>query len=411
MSDETRRWTLLPEEFEELKGRVGKINDRAVRRGFTGTMELTGSRRMATSNGPGGVTRTYPVVDATLVGSPPAYGGWRLLAAVDSVPGESGSAGFVVRSSPGVGDISVDRSILQPGRCQHCGSRRANRKYTYLVESQETGEQLQVGSTCLKDFLGWEVMPPFVEAPSLDDMSGSGSFLRSYDPVTVVAAAVAAKELYEWVPSSAPAGRRPTRDVVEAYLYGTSKADRQLQAELDAVMPESVDTAHEVIAYLLESLDDSSGYEGNLRACLKAEGVDARHLGIAVSAVSAYDRALGIEARRSVEKSRWERLRETVDYAGGLGARVTVSGEVTMVRAFDNTYGYTTTTSHLIVVEGECDSKPVVVKMFTSAQWSFDVEEHDRVVVSGSVKDYDEYRGVKQTQLSRPKLLDRTVNQ
>ena len=58
-------------------------------------------------------------------------------------------------------------------------------------------------------------------------------------------------------------------------------------------------------------------------------------------------------------------------------------------------YGWT----RLVVV----DAPEGTVKMFTTAKWTDDFAEGDRVVVSGTVKAHDEYQGHRQTMITRPK--------
>lgn len=44
--------------------------------------------------------------------------------------------------------------------CNHCNTNR-NRKYTFLVENIKTGDVLEVGKTCLKDFTGHDISSVF----------------------------------------------------------------------------------------------------------------------------------------------------------------------------------------------------------------------------------------------------------
>lgn len=397
MSEEIT-WTLSREEFVATQKRAAAINARAERRGFTGRIEVTGTQREVTETDEAGLPRTRLVVDTVIAGEAPSYNGWTFLAAVDSVETEAGTA-FVLRTAPGVDESGVDRTGLEAGRCEHCGTVRANRRYTYLVR-HESGEIRQVGSTCIKDFTGWAGKPVFISVDELandlnDFLGGFAGGGAEYTPETVVAAAWAISRRYGWVPASAIGAQTSTRSLVSSYLYGTSRTDRELRQEVAPEIPAATETAKTIIPALLEGLDGGGDYVTNLKICLRATHVEHRHMGIVVSAVSAYERMTGEHARRQAEAEERANKRAAAEYTGALGEKVTVTGTVTRLVPIEGDYG----TSMLVVVEGGS----TIAKMFTSAAWAWDVEQGDEVTLTGTVKAHEEYQGAKQTVLTRPK--------
>jgi hypothetical protein len=82
-----------------------------------------------------------------LQGAAPVLAGWTLAAIV-----EHRGAGARVRSVGEAGD-RLDPQAFTTGRCEHCGLRR-RRTSTFVVVHSDTGEVRQVGSACLRDFLG-----------------------------------------------------------------------------------------------------------------------------------------------------------------------------------------------------------------------------------------------------------------
>lgn len=396
-------WALTPEEFAATKDRAEAINARAVKRGFTGRIEVTGSTREITETDEAGLSRTRLVVDATISGEAPSYNGWTFLAAVDSIPTESGND-FVLRTAPGVEESGVDRAALAPGRCEHCNTVRANRRYTYLVR-HESGETRQVGSTCIKDFTGWAGKPVFISLDELTDdltdfLGGFASSGPEYTPETVVAAAWAISRLFGWVPAS---GASPTRSLVTSYLYGTSRADRELRQEIAAEVVAAADMAKVIIPALLDGLDGASDYVLNLKTLLRASHVEHRHMGIVVSAVAAYERMTGETARRKAEAEERARNQVEAQYAGTVGEKITVTGTVTRLKPVEGSFGYNPTTSMLVIVEGGT----TVAKMFTTAAWAWEIEQGDEITVTATVTAHEDYQGVKQTALVRPKLTEK----
>lgn len=385
-------WTLTPSEFTATQTKVDTINARAVKRGFSGRIEVTGTYREVEEKDATGLPRTRVVVDTEITGEAPSYNGWTFLAAVDTVDTEDGPA-FVLRRAPGVPESNVDRSTLTPGHCAHCEVTRSNRRYTYLVRHTETSETVQVGSTCIKDFTGWQGKPVFIDLDAVEselESSLTGGGRPDYTPETVVALAWAISRRYGWEAGGGTRGR------VESYLYGNTKADRDLRSEVAADLDEkTTETARKIVTELLEGLDGASDYAANLKVCLRAGHVEPRHMGLVVSAVSAYERMTGDRLRKTSEE---QEKRETC-YAGTKGEKITVTGPITRLVPVETNYGYSPSTSMLVIVK----DGTTVAKMFTAAAWAFDVEQGAEVTITGTVKDHEEYRGTKQTVLTRPK--------
>src|SRR3546814_13886882 len=79
------------------------------------------------------------------------------------------------------------------------------RLVTYVVRNQESGETLQVGSSCLKDFTGQYTTIAFPELSGDDDEEGGffgGRGEREYNPLTVLAVAWACVKLEGFKPAS-----------------------------------------------------------------------------------------------------------------------------------------------------------------------------------------------------------------
>ena len=397
-------WALNPEEFAATKDRAAKINARATKRGFTGRLEVTGTPREISETDEAGLNRTRFVYDVQITGEAPSYNGWTFLAAVDTVDTTTGND-FILRTAPGIEESGVDRTALAAGRCEHCNTVRANRRYTYLVRHTETGEIRQVGSTCIKDFTGWAGRPVFIWA---DDVANElheflGGFTSSgdeYTPETVVAVAWVISRRFGWAPASATFSRS-TRDLVSSYLYGTSRADRELRANVADDVAEAAGMGATIVAALLEGLTDAGDYVANLKICLRAASVSRRHLGITVSAVSAYERMTGARVQRQTA----EKTRKESAYAGEIGEKLTITGTVTRLKPIEQHYGYTPTTSMLVIIE----AGTTVAKTFTAAAWAWDVAQGDEITITGTVKAHEEFNDTKETVLTRPKRIDPTA--
>lgn len=109
--------------------------------------------------------------------------------------------------------------------------------------------------------------------------------------------------------------------------------------------------------------------------------------------------ALAEDAKRKKEQE--ERQAELATYKhldASVGDTVTVTGTVVVATTVDTQFG----ASRLIVVETPARE---TVKLFTTASWAWGVEREESVTVSGTVKSFDTYGDMPQTQLVRPKKI------
>ena len=255
---------------------------------------------------------------------------------------------------------------------------------------------LQVGRSCLKDFLGHSTLPVFLTTNQVTDHLDLSHprTPTAWDTPTVLAYAWAAVAAFGWTPtSSAEHGRPPTRDLVRLALTGGRGAD-DVRTALAPHLTEATTRAPQLRDELIAALTGNTGYEANLTAVLRGDAVDARQLGLAVSAITAHQR-LTTDRRR---EQRREEAAATVEHVGAVGDKVTLAGTVTTALRVD---GFTYRSLDQIMLIVDCGT--AVAKMTTTAAWAYQVKIGDPLTVTGTVKAHTEWRGRKQTLLTRPK--------
>lgn len=380
---------LSPTETALTIERIEKINARAAKRGFTGRFTVDASAPYTiNARNEGGFEVTLVVQDVTITGEAPCYGGYEFLASVEFLT----DSAAIVKGAPGADEIN--HSDLRAGECDHCKVQRANRKRIFIVRNTETGQTLQVGSTCIKDFLGWDGRPVFLSVSDVegDAFDGFGGFGESAWPLShVLHAASAAIEAAGWKARSAGPGA--TADLVADYLHGTGKAGIEARKMLDGKGAD-VATVEQMIATVKDEFTADNGYEANVLALIEADYVTSKTLGLAVSIVPAYERIMGKRAERAArgeaETVEWKHL-------GNEGDKVTFTGTVTTALTVDG-YAYNST-QRMIVVTGA----DFIVKMYTAAGWAYDVETGTEITLTGTVKKHDRYQGKPQTVVTRAK--------
>lgn len=381
--------------------KVEKINARAERKGLAGTLTMTAEEVLVVEIDEFTKIRTERTeYKVEILGNAPAYNGWEFIAKLDW----DANAGLIVRSVPGV-EAQVNRETVTEGWCDHCKTTR-QRLVTYVVRNQESGETLQVGSSCLKDFTGQYTTIAFPELSSSDD-DEEGSFFggrgeREYNPLTVLAVAWACVKLEGFKPANSYGGT--TKDDVRTALSPSkSKADREWAAKIAPLADEAADKAKDLLAWILsDDFRGDSDYVLNMKAVAAGKMVSARNIGLLASAPQAWAKALERSLIREREASVYansQYIGTAPDKAKGIkGSRETLTVEIKAIRYLDSDYGSTTLYT-MITEDGN------VVKWFASKD-ILGEEIGARYVIKGSVKAHKEWEGMKSTTLTRCAIVD-----
>jgi hypothetical protein len=332
--------------------------------------------------------------------------------------------GNIVRVLPGaeVGPDELTRFRARSAGCDHCHTIR-RRHDTYLVRQAGGDFPIhQVGSTCINDYLGADVLASleFVSTRmSCDDLEewggcGSGTWYWSIDQVLALAAT--AIRTVGWVSAGEARDstfKRSTADVVTSVLTAWSPREKQALAEdypqvWAALKGDSrqidLDTAEATKAWARGlTSDGASDYIHNLRVACAADEISTREMGLVVSAVAAWHREQEREMakrRSAAAGSGWigkagdkvGKKLSAADKRAGAAAIPEQEGDVTVVRTFETDFGVKT----LVKVVTDAGA---TISWFATGD--LEVSIGQRVKISGTIKKLDEYRGAKETVLTR----------
>jgi hypothetical protein len=379
--------------------KIEKINARASKKGLTGRLDLKVTEVEVKSKDDMGFEVVEIMYDVEFTGEAPKHNGWTFLATLDW----DENAGLIVRTAPGV--HSVDRDGLREGWCDHCQKNRMRRE-TFLVKNEETGEEKQIGRQCIKDFLGWDTGISWPSTPADDDEErefyGMGGGDRDVSTDTVLAYAWACIKAFGFVRSQDYHATPTVQLVRNAINPGKARQDREFAEAMRPLAAEAKAKAAEIRAFILS--DDFSGtseYVINLKAIAGGKRASSRNFGILVSAPQAWAR---FNEQTLIRKAREEQPSEWIgtapDKAAGIkGSRITFTGVIESIRYIDGLYGATT----LYQVRDELSG--VIVKWFASSD-ALGENTGVRVTFRGTVKEHDEYKGVKATVLTRCTLVE-----
>lgn len=318
--------------LQGLQKRIAKLSERSVKLGGVPiTIAVLGHRDVEDTEHKGRMIR---LVDITVEGEMPRYNGWSFVATLDHTPD-----GNVIRSVPGFEVDPKFRSGLPC--CEHCQTAR-NRRDTYVVR-HEDGRVLQVGSTCMKDFLGHtdphhltSLAEMLLHAFDLGRNSG-GTGMNDIYRINVASylewvASVTIKTGYYVTRKAAnERGIEPTSVIAYNAMMNTDRAMMMPDAQPHPYAPDdeakalAAEARKLVIArfapVLLEDGDEEAlrnsmldnlcgpntkidDFEHNLLTCAKSEAIEPRLCGIAAYIVEYYRKEKGLNhARRDQQLS------------------------------------------------------------------------------------------------------------
>lgn len=324
-----------------------------------------------------------------------SYDGWSFVATLQHLPtGEN-----IIRS---ISDVNIPSEFHNSGSvCQHCKVNRY-RKDTYLVNHEDYG-MMQVGSSCIKDFLGGHSPDDLLKKATLasdiiDFMKGAsnGGTLASeegiYDITGFLAQTIAVIRDHGWV-SKAEAKDKGIISTATRVQDNYNPPDN-FPFTFSIVTNDDIEKA-KLICEWVEDLSDNecekSDYLHNIRAIVRSGMVGIRTIGFAVSIIAAYDKANSKPKLKSkLISSHIGKIKMRDEFV------------LTLSRLFEgeSTYG------HYVKYIFHDDHGNVFVWM-TSNQ-SLDL--NNKYCIRGTIKDHTEFNGVKQTVLTRCEILSEYEN-
>lgn len=324
------------------------------------------------------------------------YGGWKFVASVSFEEG-----GTLVNAVPGQSLIGWERP--EEHICEHCGLKRY-RKASYVLQNEESGEYMQIGSSCLTLFLG---IAPALWAVGfeLPEQDREGSDFSRYDEmydirlwlaltlaVTDGGAGFVSRSKARETEQSASVDQAMEVFSPNPYLMARD-ADyaewvRASKVEAERVLAEQQD----LIDAIIESgkaVGSDSDYGMNLQVVLASEQVTRRSLGLLSSVVGVHQRNIEREAERKATPKVEGFIGEIKERVRDL--QVTVTG----IRYIEGVYG----TTSLISFRAESGHE---VRWFASGVKDFEIGQE--LVIDATIKAHENYQGTDQTMITRAKL-------
>ena len=352
----------------------------------------------------------YGATEYMLTGSLPVLADWRFMGVKSLEHSEP-----TFRLSP---FAQSDSDALPPkfktcgSGCDHCKTNR-DRKELVLLQNVDTGEWLQVGKSCVNEFLGDDLMMRRLTALEsiYTFINESESWLED-DPVA--GAACTRMALMDYLPAVeyivekyGYVSRSQANDIdkiatveeVECLLFARSNVPgiRELRDAYHDAMPELREKVRAALDYMVErsEQDPNNQYLGNVAAIIKDGWCDLKkEAGLAASIIGSYLRHLTATRERMATKN---------EYLDGVeqGERVKRMRLYT-VKTIGVFHAYGQSTLHIFR-----DDEGRRYKWFGNGC----IDRPDGFDASFTVKGHEVYEDVKQTVISRVVDLDAKANQ
>ena len=405
------RFSSLSEAVAKLNKRAAKLHVEPIVLRATGAKELRDFSTIIHDPESGrDNTREEKVeaIEIEISGVSPKLDGWQFAASIDPV-----AEGVNVLNKSPLFTLEIPKRFRACTQdCDHCKATR-NRKNTYVLHNTDSGDWKQVGTSCLKDFLGHKDIHAITDSAAIflafahlveeySEFEGScGRREITTDLKRLLIATYNIVAEYGFTSNGAVrndlTGRLcATADRVTNVIFPSNNtAARDFAEKFSAETPENIAAAEACIEWVHTiALDIDNDYLANLAAVFVQDYVTGKRFGLAVSALTAHRRHLEQIVARERQA---EKLNE---FVGTVGERVVLNG-LTVVRQIEleNDFGKST----LVLLE---DAQGRAFKWFSSSCPFSQSDTGKTFDIKATIKGHDEFKGRKQTSLSRAKIVD-----
>jgi len=325
--------------------------------------------------------------------------GWEFVASLEWVSDANSNIIKKVDS-----DIEVPREYLTSTKCDYCHSDRM-RKYTIILYNEETKEFKQVGRSCVKDYIGADVEDYLSYLSIFDRMSDWFNSLPKesrdkqdnfFKVDEILEQTVEEVNHYGYVSQATIQKWNESHQYDEEYLslektssqvfkimnevtgYGTNELARpKYEVTLETL------TKVKEIKEFISNLEDKDDYTHNIKTLLQTEYVDNKNLGLVVSAVGYY--------LRETELKNIQKEESNSEYIGSIGDKIEFTSDTTVISSYYTEYGITYI--YKFIFNGN-----VII-------WRTNKKLDGTLTIKGTVKEHSEYNGIKQTVITRGKVI------
>lgn len=387
--------------FPDVEKKLNRVAKKCVKHGNDFTFEIKGEEIREHKDKETDVIRHYKFVLVEVEGTA-KVDNWECIAVM-----ENHDAGNIIKRINTTIDIP-ERFKHTENICEHCNSKRY-RTNLYVIHNTETDEWKQVGGNCLALYTGglnMEYVTAYLDGiTELEENDGVVNYGENhYIPVKEAlhyAIAVINKTGYFNSESALP-----TKNLVSILLsyrldMAVEKINNELrQSKLEAYFSqkdflfdeETKDVVEKIVEYY-KNVDDDSEFVHNVKVMLSEGYIRPRNIGYICYLPCGYAKHI----QREIERAKKIET-EKSEYFGEIGKRYKDKEIFSFERitAWETMYGITYVFK-IVLTDGS-----ILTWKTSNYPYLNDRESFDKVTFT--VKDHKEYRGQKQTEITRCKI-------
>ena len=392
------RYAVYEGHMEALEKKVAKIQKKCEKYGTEFHFEKVGEEYREEEHPMGGmVTVKYIIVEAEGTAQ---INGWEFIASVEHTP-----LGNIYNK--GMNDVEIPEQYrCTDPFCEHCKINRT-RKNTFIVRNTETGEFKQIGRACLKDYTNGmsaesasymaSIKAVFEEETTRPVSFGEGHVSNYYKTEDVLRYMAETIRHFGYVKSDNDSAIPTKTRAINYYMadneiYRPYFKPEAFLAEMKSVGfnadSEEAKAMVEGAVNWIKGIEDPGDYEHNMQVAVALEYTKSHRFGLLASIFPAYDRELEKQAKLAEERKS--------EYVGEVGKRIKIDVESrTAVTSWDTMYG-TTRVWKIVDKNGN-------IYIWKTSKYI----EEETIQIIATVQGHEEYRGVKQTNVTRCKCIEK----
>lgn len=370
--------------FAKIVEKVESLNRRAEKRGLAPAFSITVEREFSVRTK--GIYEYEDFVEFHIDGVYPAISGYTLAAVVDHASG-----GLIFRNPAFTEDVDLT-PFADRKTCDHCGTKRKRSKTILL--SDAAGKIIQVGTSCIIDFLGKEAgaLEFFAENSGiLGDSDDDGHYASSPHYATVEICSIVVKLIsdFGFVKSNTPGSTASKlMDFVDEHY-------RSFPRDYDfTVTAEHTEKAMKAIEFIKNS-ERRGEYQENVFRVMTSGRCEKRVFGFIAAGI----RGALADIRKASEVKKMEEQAPVEKAEFPAVGTVIANEEVTIEKifTFEGMYG----AQHIFIMKSSAGI-PFVWKTSTFP----DVESSGTYTIKkAKVKAHDDYKGKSQCRLERVSFI------
>lgn len=377
--------------IERLEKKLNTISNKCGKYGCAFTYEVIGEQFKENEEG---IVSRYIEIETEGVAK---INDWMFVAAIDF-----NDNGNIIRKCGNIEIEIPERYYTSEPICEHCNTNR-RRKDAYIVMNTTTGEFKQVGRSCLKDFtcgLSAELVAQYIAA--FDTMIEGEAVASGWHAVEYLDTKEYLQYVVECINHFGFYGTQSERSTKSrAYEYLMANAGKiylkkhlqQLLIEMEEVnfnhdTVEAKEAVENALAWIAEQ-NENNNYIHNVKVLASQQYITYKDMGFIASLIPTYNKAM---KKEQIRKEQQEADSKST-FIGNIGERIKINVEsIECVASWDTMYGCT-------FLYKMTDANGNVYTWKTGKN----VENTESTIV-GTIKSHNEFRGIKQTELTRCKI-------